>query len=768
MIRIGKNSLLSMAALGVLASGCGPGTSKNETIPTLPGDGDANVAKPTAPTAPAKPKTPADPWAGRDDLITTPAAKAPSAVKLPTVTRFTLKNGLKVLVIENHELPVVSMQLAIKAGRQDETRGKTGVAQFTAAMLTSGTRKRSRAKIADQIDFVGGTLVGQSRYEASLVSCSTLSQHTSTCLKLLPDVILRPTFPKKEIETVREQMQTVVKQRKDNAGSLAAAHFQNALWGDDNVRGWPLSAASISAIKRKDLVAWHKRWYKPNNALLAVAGDVDAKKLEKQLNRAFRGWRRGKLPKRKTYKEPELRGVTVRLVDKPSQTQAHIRIGHLGIAHRDADFYATLVFNYTLGGGGFSSRLMKVVRSEGGKTYGARSGYERNLTRGSFIASTFTRTKETFPTIKLMLQEIGKMAKSGPTQAEVSDAITNIAGRYSTQFESAASIAGALLSAELHGFDDDYVRSFALNIAKVTPAEAQKAAAKHLDPRNFVIVVVGDAKELEPQLKKTRLPYEKIFYLDPIAAFERVQEKMKPVDPKRAAKARKILNAALAAKGGKSKLRGVKTLTLEGTATLSMGGRTVPATVKRYFVRPRQMRLDMSIANGMVTVTTTLNKTEGWVRQARGGKAMLKELSGSELGMMTSQLWRDQEFVLLRHLDKGTIIAPAKGEKIDGTMHKAVTVTRADGKSSVTLYFSPKTKLLRRMTYKERGTQTVEDYSNYKTVSGIKFAHSRKTKGAGGGFDVTVTKVSTNAKVDPKLFVQPKQAKKADPPKTGK
>src|SRR5262249_16978346 len=162
------------------------------------------------------------------------------------------------------------------------------------------------------------------------------------------------------------------------------------LWGNDHVRGWFDSEASVQTLRRDDLVAWQKAWYAPNNSLLVVAGDIDPKKLKGSLEKAFSGWKQSQVSPVPTFKEPGLSGSRIGLVDKPGKPQTHIRIAQFGIRHDDPRFFETLVWNYVLGGGAFSSRLMKVVRVESGKTYGASSSFDRNIERGSFLIQTFT------------------------------------------------------------------------------------------------------------------------------------------------------------------------------------------------------------------------------------------------------------------------------------------------------------------------------------------------------------------------------------------
>jgi len=746
---------LTSVVLAALVA-CGPGSSSSDTMPKLPGDGDDNTAKPKTPGDSAAP----DPWAGRDDLIESPKAQPPREVKLPDTERFTLKNGLDVIVVANHDLPVVSMELAIKSGWSQETREKRGVADFSSAMLTKGTKKRSAEKIAETIDFVGGSVGASSTFEATFASCSALSKDLKTCLQLLPDIVANPTFPEKEMKEVRNQTITAIRQRRDDAAALAGVHFQNELWGDGNVRGWPETVKSIESIERADLVAWHQKWFKPNHAVLAVAGDVDPKKVRSQLEAAFGVWRKGKVPALQTYEEPTISGIRVRLVDKPDQTQSQILAGHLGIAHTDPDYYSVLVMNYALGGGGFSSRLMKVVRSEGGKTYGARSGFDRNLSRGAFSASTFTRNSETLATLKLVLGEVDKMKARGPTDSEVDDAKANITGQWPTRFETGGDVASSLLGADLHGFNEDYVRKFALRVGAVSTSDAKRAAAKRLDPANMVIVIVGKAADVEPQLKQAGWKYEVISVDDPITKIERDLAAgigLAPVSAADVKKAEGLINAALKAKGGKAKLAAVTSMTIEGDAVLVIQGQTIPGTVKRVFKQPDALRLDLALSmmGRTFDVITVVHDGKGWSQQPGQGGPNIDDMEAAALVDAKQQIWRDSEFILLRALDPGTKLRPLGEQKVDGTAYDVVQVTREDGKVSVQLFLDAKTRMLGQMTYLEGGEEAVEAFGDYKKVSGIAVAHTRTSKSPQGNFDTVLKTVKFNAKVPDSAFAKP-------------
>ena len=740
-----------LAATLVLATACG-GQPPSDVIPRLPGDGSANTARPGL--GPAAVDTgPDDPWADSEKLLPAPAAQPPTALELPAIERFTLRNGLPVMVIKSSRLPVVSMQLAIKTGEADEPRDKRGLAQLTALMLNRGTRLRSATRIADDIDYVGGSLQASAGLETTLLSCVARSGSLSTCTTLLSDITVNPTFPAGEIDEVRQLLHAQVRQRKDDAGQLATAHFLNALWGDEHPRGWPMSARTIDAIQRNDMVTWHRQWFAPNNAVLAVAGDVDVKKLRFELDRVFRWWPKRNLPAHTSAETPAPGGLKIRLVDKPDQTQSHIRLGHFGISHKDPAFLDHVVFNYVLGGGGFSSRLMKVIRSKEGKTYGATSRFERYLAPGAFYASTFTRSAETMSTVQLMIAEWAKMKAQGPTLQEVTDAITHLAGSYGMRFESASDVVGAVLAAELHGLGDDHVREYPVRVAKVTRESASKAAAETLDTKNLVVVIVGDARVVGPQLDKMGLSHDKVSHLEPVASWER-QGAVADADPAAEKAGRDLLEKALVAKGGAARLAKIQRVTLTGSGKIVVGPQEIPAKLTRRFSAPDKMRVDLELSFGGQTgqVLTILNGDKAWNRQPQTG---LIELPPEGVTGLANQLWRDQEFILLRHRDKGARVRALGDRTRDGKTYDAVEVARADGEVSVTLLLDKQTRLPGFMLYGERGIDAVETYSQYKTVDGVKIAHHRETTSPEGTIIVDIATVKFNEAMDPALFAKP-------------
>lgn len=737
----------------LLVAACGPKPAPTPPVPTLPTDGDAHVAKPEP--ALEQPKV-ADAWAGHE-LIQPPAAKPPAKLDIPAIETFKLPNGLEVFVIKSERLPVVSMELAIKAGRMDEPRARLGVSEAAADMLVKGTKKHDAVALAKAIDFVGGTIGADSTYEATLVSCSVLKKNLSTCLELVPEMITQSTYPTDELAKVKNLMLGTVRQHRDDAGLLASEHVQNLLWGNAHVRGWINSEQSVGALTRDDVIAWQKTWYVPNNALLVVAGDVDPKALRGQLTRAFSGWAKGTVPPTPSYKEPGLSGSKIRLVDKPGQTQTHIRIAQFGIKHDDPRFFDTLVWNYALGGGAFASRMMKVVRVEGGKTYGASSAFDRNLDRGSWVAETFTRNAEAVATTKLLLGEIAKMAKDGPTQPEIDAAIANLAGGWGMRFQSAGDLGSALVGAELHGFGTEYLQNYPLAVGKVDQASAKKAAHEILDPNNYVIVMVGDAKDLEPELKKAGWRYEKVSAAEPVTPV--VSEPKGPVDPKALAASHQIISEALAAKGGKAKLAAIKALKITATGTTNINGHTVPVEIERTFVVPDKLRIDATLAKQAKVIVGVSGKT-GWMSATGPDGTQLHDLEPADIPGAQFEVWRDPELILAKAADPAAKISPASDESIDGKPQAVVQVESPFQGLTVSILIDRKTKMVTRIRYIDHGQPVNDDFADYRDVKGIKIAHKRTSTSAGRETSLDITKVELDPTVDPTLFAKPKEEKK--------
>lgn len=748
----------AMLRMGLLLAAASCGAGSKDVLPGLPGDGDAHTARPRDPANAAGGD---DMWSGRRDLVAAPAPLEPKPLAMPKLERFTLKNGLRVIAVES-ATGTFQLQVAVRAGRRNETRDKVGVANAAATMLTRGARGRNAAQIASAMEQAGAELRSDASYEATLVSCHAPDAAHGTCIGTVASLVTAPLFPAAAFPDVQRDLGAAARQAQLEPGQLANLHFHNALWGDEHVRGWPMTDRSVAAIKREDLVAWHKAHFTPKNAVALVVSDRDVAQLKPLLERSFGTWRGEAPPPPERAADPATKGIQIRLIDLPGLKQAHVRVGRLGVAHRDADFAAASVVNHVLGGSEVSSRIARAVRKAYGDRAVASTSFDRNLDRGAFVAAGVVPGAQAVELMRLLMEQIGKIGGDGPSDDEVRTAVTELAGSYQTRFESSQEIGAALLAAELHGFGPDYVRDFGLVLGKVSAAAARESAGRWLDGKNLVVVLAGNAQEIEPQLIEAGLNFQRLSHTEPVAAYERAaieKAASAPADPKGEAAARKILDAALAVKGGAEKLGAVKSLSWKGKATLNLPGGKVPAQVEKRFASPDKLRLDMVIEMGgaKVSITTALLGDTGWAQEARPDGSRVIDFPKLEVEAGKAQIWRDQDFVLLRHLEKGAKVAPLPDVDVDGTPHHALRVTHPDGTRQVVLLIDKKTKRLGGMTYSEAGVSAEEKYGDYRAVGGLQIAHSRTTKSAQVDLVTTVTEVKLDPAIAPSIFVKPKK-----------
>lgn len=423
-------------------------------------------------------------------------------IRLPPIEKTTLANGLKVIVIEHHELPVVAFRMVFKTGSAGDPTGKAGLADLTAGLLRKGTESRTATQIAEQIDFVGGGLGAGSGRDATYATCKVLKKHFDVGLDLLSDIILNPTFADDEIERLRKQTLAAIKQQKDNPGSVAEEKFREFLFGD-HPYGRPSEGTetSVATLTRDDIVNFHQNYYVPNNAVLAVVGDVTYKDVMNKVQAKLSGWEGAQITPPGYVQPPAVEGYQILLVDKPDLTQTYIKVGHLGIKRDNPDYFALKVMNYILGGGGFSSRMMDEIRSQRGLTYGIGCKFDYNKLRGAYTVSTFTQNDSTAAAIAAIIEQIEKIRAGGVTDKELEDTKSFYTGYFPLQLETPSQIASEILNVELYDLGEDYLKNYRENINAVTKADIKRVAQKYLDPQNLKLVVVSKAEDVKASLE---------------------------------------------------------------------------------------------------------------------------------------------------------------------------------------------------------------------------------------------------------------------------
>ena len=694
-----------------------------------------------------------DPWAGRTDLFIPPNLQPTTKVNVGQLSRSTTPNGMLLITGPRHAIPSVDVTLAVRVPDTAEPIDKTGLAQYVAAMLRKGTQKRTADQISEAIDFVGGTIGAQAAGGGIYASCHARSRDLALCLDLLSDLAMNATFPDAEMAEAKDELLTTVNGVKDNPQALASWHAANVFYGDDDPRGRPMSKKSIEAITRQDLIGFRDKWFAPNNTILAVSGDVDERTLKGMLQKTFGAWKKHEVPPVTDPPARPLPTVTkslpVRLVDKPDATQSSLLVIGPGIRHADPQFYAVRLMNYTLGAGQFSSRLMKVVRSEGGKTYGATSRFDAGRDAGPFEASTFTRNAETAATLKLVLGEIAKMRAGGPTEEELKAAKNNLIGGYGLRLETGSDLAEELIGAEIDGLDNKYVVEYPARLDAVTVKDAATAAAQHLDPR--AIVVVGKAAEVGPLLKKAGYAkIEVVNYLDPVSRTERralqaQRSQTAEVLPAEAMEGRRLLDLALAARGGQAALARVQTLSMTGKGMLSMQGQQVPVSVEVKEIRGKAMREDIDM--GGMQLRQVMANGKAYVQQGDMRKDMPPDM---KLEMEKAQ-FRDPNFIVLNATQPGVKLRGLTPTADGGVSYDTLEIISQDG-DVYRLLLDPKTHQVAKMEYAAEQKQVHDNLGDYRIVDGVSFPFKFKHEAGGQQVDIQYDKISVNPKLSNDLF----------------
>jgi zinc protease len=413
----------------------------------------------------------------------------------PIGKRILLDNGMILLLSEKHDIPMVTMNMAIKAGSMVEPTDKPGLASITASLLTQGTTKRTANQISNEIDFVGGSLSASGGDDFATVSLRVLKKDLRTGLDLLSDVLLNPVFDQKEIDRKIGETLAEIKRQKEEPDSIAGEAFAKMIFGEHPYgRTGDEVSAYLQKLVRNDVVDFYATRYCPNDTIVAVVGDVSEQEIKLLLNEYFKGWKNRQQPAQSIAQPPVRDKTIVQKIDK-NISQANITMGNIGISRENPDYYAALIMNYILGGGGFSSRLMDNIRDNKGLAYDVHSSLSARKEAGAFSVSIQTKNESANEVIEETLKEIGRMQNELVSEAELADAKAYLTGSFPLKMDTYSKIAGILTAVEIYGLGLDYPQKYPGLINAVTRQDIQRVAKKYLHPDKMAIVVVANQEK---------------------------------------------------------------------------------------------------------------------------------------------------------------------------------------------------------------------------------------------------------------------------------
>jgi zinc protease len=443
-----------------------------------------------------------DVWA-QVDRTKRPIPGPTPPIILPRIQHAALGNGLKVMLVEYHQLPVVQFDLVLSTGTPADPPDKAGIANLAMRMLDEGTEKRTALQIADGLDFIGARFSAFTTYDGSFITLRTLKEQLPTALDIYSDVLLHSTFPQKEFDRIQKEVLTSLVQQKDQPVVIANKVFASKLYGDNHPYGRPSDGdeTSVGKITAEDLRTFYNTYFRPNNATLIVVGDANLGELVPMLEQTLGAWQSEPVtaPSFPTpLGEPK---ATVYLVDKPEAAQSQIRIGGIGLPRSTPDYFPVLVMNTVLGGG-FNSWLNWNLREQKGYTYGTGSQFQFRRGPGPFSTFGGFRTDVTDSSVIETLKEIRCLCSE-----EVPDSDLVLARDFLTRsvvrsFETPGQIAAQLANLVLYGLPDDYFKTYIQKVERVTADDVKRSAQKYLDPDSMIIVVVGDVATVRTGLEK--------------------------------------------------------------------------------------------------------------------------------------------------------------------------------------------------------------------------------------------------------------------------
>ncbi|QNM85426.1 insulinase family protein [Polaribacter pectinis] len=622
-------------------------------------------------------------------------------VNIGTPKKFTLKNGLQVLVVENHKLPRVSVTLDID--NPPMTQGnKKGVEGFVGSMLGTGTTTMSKEDFDKKVDYLGANI----GFGAESAYASSLSKYFPTVLELMADAAFNPVFAQDEFDKQMKQSLDAIKSNENSVAAIASRVDRVLTYGKNHPYGEFTSEETLKNITLQDVKNHYNKVFKPNNSYLVVIGDVDYKTVKKQITKLFSGWQKGETIAQSLPKVTNPTTTEINFINMPNAVQSEVAvINSVDLKMNDKDYYAVLLANQILGGGG-TGRVFKNLREDKAYTYGAYSGISSSRYASRFKASASVRNMVTDSSVVEFMKEINKIRYQKATQKELDIAKAKYVGSFVTNVEKPATIAGYALNILQNNLPKDYYENYLKNINAVTLDDVQNAAIKYFRGDKARIVITGKGIDVLKNLEKTDYP---IKYFDKEGNPTVKPPMTLPIPDGMTATS--VIDKYLEAIGGKENVMAVKTTLMIANATIQ----GTPVVMTRKSSSPNKSSVEMSVMGN--TMQKTIFDGQNGFTEGRGQKT---DMPADQIAKYKSE---NALFIDLNY-----------------TSGKLVRIEPLDGKNAIVLEYNNSEifydmesglKIKEVSTEIGQGGKEVKVptlFSDYKEVNGVKFPHSISRK----------------------------------------
>ena len=669
-------------------------------------------------------------------------------IEIPEVERVTLANGMQLFLLEDHELPLINVSMRIRTGSVHEPADKIGLASITGSVMrTGGTTSKTGDEIDEELERIAASVETSIGLNSGYASMSVLKKDVDTGLAILADVLMNPEFRQDKINLAKIQHRSAIARRNDQVWSIAGREFDKLIYGPESVYARHTEYATINNMSRDDLVAFHKKFYYPNNVMLGVCGDFETKEMVKKIEEAFKGWEKVFVEVLGVPKVQYEFRPTVNVVRKDDLNQANIRLGHIGGLMNDPDYFALIVMNRILGSG-FTSRLFRNVRSREGLAYSVFGNYSANYDHpGVFYVGCQTKSESTVYAIRAMVHEVKEMTESEVTDEELSIAKESYLNSFVFNFDSKGEIVSRIMTYAYFGYPLDFLQTIRQNVEKVTKADVLRAAQSHLQPDKLQILAVGRPQDFDEPLSVLGTMRE----ID--ITIPTPKEELPEATAETIAKGRELFDKAATACGGSQAYAAIKNYVVNADFGVTTPQGEMKVATTTTFVLPD--RLQQVIVLPMGEVKQVLAKDAAWVITAQG----TVDMPESQSRELEQRLFRDWVSLFGKAGAEGLRVQYLGSAKVGETQAEIISVAEGEDKA-VKLFLDANTFVPVKQAYKGMtmtGPADLEEiYSEVRSVSGIKLPFAAVINANGEKYiEWKVTQAKVNTKVDPSIFKKP-------------
>jgi len=624
-------------------------------------------------------------------------------IQIPKIDETTLPNGMKVYLLENHELPLVRGTALVRTGNLFDPADKVGLATVTGEVIRSGgTAAKTGDQIDEQLENIAASVESSIDESFGRITFSTLKERTDEVLGVFHDVITSPAFRDNKIELVKSQLRSGILRRNDDAPGISQREFTDLVYGPKTPYGWQMEYATLDNIKRDDIANFYKRYYFPSNIILAVQGDFSTAEMKAKIQSLFGSWNYSQPPVPAFPKVQSDPKPGVYLATKTDVTQTNFTLGQLGGTLKDKDYPALEVMGDILGGG-FQSRLFQRIRTQLGYAYGVSAAWGAGFDHpGLFEIAGSTKSASTVDTLREIDKEVQRIRTAEVTAEELESAKQTVINGFVFNFDTPAKTLNRLLTYRYYGYPDDFIFQYQKAVSNVTRADILRVAREYIDPAKFVIVAAGNPKDFGTPLSALGEPVSDIDLTIP-----EPKKVTAVVNPAGVARGKALLAKARDAMGGADKLLAVKDVTQSGTVQLDKAAGGLKVTQTSQWIAPTYYRQEDVLPFGKI-ITYSDGKS-GWASTPQG----VVPLPDAQLKQITFEMFRNWPVLMLSDRDPDRVVTDAGGGKVE--------ISDKAG-HSLLMTFDAKTGLPESETYSEPGGQgeVQEAYSDWQETGGIK------------------------------------------------